>query len=96
MEIKLNLKQAGVLAIAAMAALERAGSWRETLVGVCEPVYRGYDEHTNGQGRTWVGKDLSGVATPWGMTQVSPNTITGGDNGSGGTVMNIRPSRALP
>ena len=27
---------------------ERAGSWRKTLVGVCEPVYRGYDEHTNG------------------------------------------------
>ncbi|WP_443897092.1 GH92 family glycosyl hydrolase [Paraprevotella clara] len=30
-----------------------------------------------------LGKTFPGVATPWGMTQVSPNTITGGDNGSG-------------
>ena len=47
MEIKLNLKQAGVLA-SGRGGFERAGSWRKTLVGVCEPVYRGYDEHTNG------------------------------------------------
>lgn len=30
-----------------------------------------------------LGKTFPGVATPWGMTQVSPNTVTGGDNGSG-------------
>lgn len=30
-----------------------------------------------------LGKTFPGVATPWGMTQVSPNTITGGDNGAG-------------
>ena len=30
-----------------------------------------------------LGKTFPGAATPWGMTQVSPNTITGGDNGSG-------------
>lgn len=30
-----------------------------------------------------LGKTFPGVATPWGMTQVSPNTITGGDNGPG-------------
>ena len=30
-----------------------------------------------------LGKTFPGVATPFGMTQVSPNTITGGDNGSG-------------
>lgn len=30
-----------------------------------------------------LGKTFPGATTPWGMTQVSPNTITGGDNGSG-------------
>lgn len=30
-----------------------------------------------------LGKTFPGAATPWGMTQVSPNTVTGGDNGSG-------------
>lgn len=30
-----------------------------------------------------LGKTFPGAATPLGMTQVSPNTITGGDNGSG-------------
>ncbi|MDL2257355.1 GH92 family glycosyl hydrolase [Bacteroidales bacterium OttesenSCG-928-I14] len=30
-----------------------------------------------------LGKTFPGAATPYGMTQVSPNTITGGDNGSG-------------
>jgi len=30
-----------------------------------------------------LGKTFPGAATPWGMVQVSPNTITGGDNGSG-------------
>lgn len=30
-----------------------------------------------------LGKTFPGAATPFGLTQVSPNTITGGDNGSG-------------
>lgn len=30
-----------------------------------------------------LGKTFPGATTPWGMVQVSPNTITGGDNGSG-------------
>lgn len=30
-----------------------------------------------------LGKTFPGAATPYGLTQVSPNTITGGDNGSG-------------
>ena len=38
-----------------------------------------------GSGRTFIstGKTFPGATVPWGMTQVSPNTITGGDNGSG-------------
>jgi putative alpha-1,2-mannosidase len=30
-----------------------------------------------------LGKTFPGADTPFGMVQVSPNTITGGDNGSG-------------
>ncbi|RZJ87453.1 MAG: glycoside hydrolase family 92 protein, partial [Hymenobacter sp.] len=30
-----------------------------------------------------LGKTYPGATTPFGMVQVSPNTITGGDNGSG-------------
>src|ERR1700712_3450800 len=30
-----------------------------------------------------LGKTFPGAATPYGLVQVSPNTITGGDNGSG-------------
>ncbi len=30
-----------------------------------------------------LGKTFPGATTPWGMVQVSPNTITGGDNGPG-------------
>src|SRR5882757_9988905 len=30
-----------------------------------------------------LGKTFPGAATPCGMVQLSPNTITGGDNGSG-------------
>ena len=30
-----------------------------------------------------LGKTFPGAATPFGMVQISPNTITGGDNGSG-------------
>lgn len=30
-----------------------------------------------------LGKTFPGATIPWGMTQVSPNTITGGDNGPG-------------
>lgn len=37
-------------------------------------------DKTDGSG---LGKTFPGAATPFGMVQVSPNTITGGDNGSG-------------
>lgn len=38
---------------------------------------------TAGGNLAGLGKTFPGAATPFGMTQVSPNTITGGDNGSG-------------
>ena len=38
---------------------------------------------TAGGNLAGLGKTFPGAATPFGMTQLSPNTITGGDNGSG-------------
>ena len=32
---------------------------------------------------SWIARLFPGATTPYGMVQVSPNTITGGDNGSG-------------
>ncbi|MDR2274406.1 MAG: GH92 family glycosyl hydrolase [Sphingobacterium sp.] len=43
-------------------------------------VTSGEKAETGGHG---FGKTFPGAATPFGLTQVSPNTITGGDNGSG-------------
>lgn len=42
-----------------------------------------------------LGKTFPGATTPYGMVQVSPNTITGGDNSSV-IVMNTKPLKALP
>jgi len=36
-----------------------------------------------GENLAGLGKTFPGAATPFGLVQVSPNTITGGDNGSG-------------
>ena len=36
-----------------------------------------------GYGGHGLGKTFPGAATPFGMVQLSPDTITGGDNGSG-------------
>ena len=41
-----------------------------------------------------LGKTFPGAATPFGLVQLSPNTITGGDNGPGYS-MNIRKLRVL-
>jgi predicted alpha-1,2-mannosidase len=39
--------------------------------------------YTHPDGVDGLGKTFPGATTPFGMVQVSPNTITGGDNGSG-------------
>lgn len=39
--------------------------------------------YTHPEGKDGLGKTFPGATTPFGMVQVSPNTITGGDNGSG-------------
>lgn len=83
MEIKMNLKQAGVLTIAVVWSLgvqarggKRLSEYVNPFIGATTNTQMAKAEHG-------LGKTFPGVATPWGMTQVSPNTITGGDNGSG-------------
>ena len=83
MEIKLNLKQAGVLAIAAMAALSVQARGGKRLSEYVNPFIGATTNTQMAKAEHGLGKTFPGVATPWGMTQVSPNTITGGDNGSG-------------
>ena len=41
------------------------------------------------------GKTHPGACTPGGMVQLSPDTITGGDNGTGYNYFHIRPLRGL-
>jgi len=64
-----------------------------TLVAVCQPGRR-LSSYVNpfigastsvakGENLAGLGKTFPGAATPFGLVQVSPNTITGGDNGSG-------------
>lgn len=50
---------------------------------LCKSLYRGEYEYGGGRCLPWLGKTFPGATTPFGMVQVSPNTITGGDNGSG-------------
>ena len=83
MEIKMNLKQAGVLAIAAMAALSVQARGGKRLSEYVNPFIGATTNTQMAKAEHGLGKTFPGVATPWGMTQVSPNTITGGDNGSG-------------
>ena len=83
LEIKLNLKQAGVLAIAAMAALSVQARGGKRLSEYVNPFIGATTNTQMAKAEHGLGKTFPGVATPWGMTQVSPNTITGGDNGSG-------------
>lgn len=83
MEIKLNLKQAGVLAIAAVVALSVQARGGKRLSEYVNPFIGATTNTQMAKAEHGLGKTFPGVATPWGMTQVSPNTITGGDNGSG-------------
>ena len=47
------------------------------------PLHRGEHEHERRRRLPRSGQDLPGATTPYGMVQVSPNTITGGDNSPG-------------
>ena len=63
-------------AICHRAAGTRLSDYVNPIIGASTSTTIAHAEHG-------LGKTFPGAATPWGMTQVSPNTITGGDNGSG-------------
>lgn len=63
-------------AICHCAAGTRLSDYVNPIIGASTSTTIAHAEHG-------LGKTFPGAATPWGMTQVSPNTITGGDNGSG-------------
>ncbi|MEQ9440852.1 MAG: GH92 family glycosyl hydrolase [Cyclobacteriaceae bacterium] len=88
--MKLDIKStllilAGILALSAKAQSQDKQS--ETFV--TEPAHYvnpfiGASTSTDAAGvYHGLGKTFPGAATPYGLVQVSPNTITGGDNGSG-------------
>ena len=85
MEIKLNLKQAGVLAIAAVAALSVQARGGKRLSEYVNPFIGATTNTQMAKAEHGLGKTFPGVATPL------PEATT-----VRGTVMNIRPSRALP
>ena len=64
-----------ITSAAAVGAKEPA-DYVNPIIGASTSTSVAHSEHG-------LGKTFPGAATPWGMTQVSPNTVTGGDNGSG-------------
>lgn len=75
-----GLSTATVLIIAAHSAALGAG---KRLSDYVNPIIGATTNTQMARAEHGLGKTFPGAATPWGMTQVSPNTITGGDNGSG-------------
>ncbi|MBX3257575.1 MAG: GH92 family glycosyl hydrolase [Chitinophagaceae bacterium] len=64
------------LAVAAHAQLKTAADYVNPFIGASTSAGKAGIYHG-------LGKTFPGATTPYGMVQVSPNTITGGDNGSG-------------
>ena len=72
------------LSAAAFVACGSAGPAMEADVAQYVNPFIGASTSTSAAGvYHGLGKTFPGAATPFGMVQVSPNTITGGDNGSG-------------
>lgn len=70
------LATGGLIWIATVARAQDAASFINPLIGASSSASAAGIYHG-------LGKTFPGAATPYGMVQVSPNTITGGDNGSG-------------
>ena len=79
MEIKMNLKQAGLFAVAAMLSLSAQARGGKRLSEYVNPFIGATTNTQMAKAEHGLGKTFPGVAT----------TVRG-------TVMNIRPSRALP
>jgi predicted alpha-1,2-mannosidase len=67
---------AGAVVFTSVARAQDAASYVNPLIGASSSASAAGIYHG-------LGKTFPGAATPYGMVQVSPNTITGGDNGSG-------------
>ncbi|MDR1896147.1 MAG: GH92 family glycosyl hydrolase [Prevotellaceae bacterium] len=84
MKNKVNLLFfAGCMAVALLSCNNRQAIWEKQLSDYVDP-FIGASTNIHAAGASHgLGKTFPGAASPFGMTQVSPNTITGGDNGSG-------------
>lgn len=69
-----------LLTIYVFTACQTTDSGQKDLSRYINPFIGAY---THPEGFDGLGKTFPGATTPFGMTQVNPNTITGGDNGSG-------------
>jgi putative alpha-1,2-mannosidase len=67
---------AGAVVFTSVARAQDAASYVNPLIGASSSASAAGIYHG-------LGKTFPGATTPYGMVQVSPNTITGGDNGSG-------------
>ena len=77
----LSLSIITAAAISGCSGISKEGS--RTLLSYVNP-FIGASTNTDVAGvYHGLGKTFPGAATPFGMVQVSPNTVTGGDNGSG-------------
>ena len=69
------------VALGALAALGCASHGEKPLIHCVDPMIGAIT--LEGYGGHGLGKTFPGAATPFGMVQLSPDTITGGDNGPG-------------
>lgn len=73
-QIIITLAAFGVATGLSAAAPSHLSDYVNPMIGASTSTTIAHAEHG-------LGKTFPGATTPWGMTQVSPNTITGGDNG---------------
>lgn len=79
-------KKSAYIAVSIIATILACKTTNKQLVGNAQYVNPFIGASTNvGDAGVYhgLGKTFPGATTPYGMVQVSPNTITGGDNGSG-------------
>ena len=77
--------------LAGMSACQSRTDGAEDLSSYVNPFIGTSVKADTEQSFNSMGKTFPGAATPFGMTQVSPNTITGGDYGSGYGYQHKRP-----
>ena len=67
---------ASLLVVNISAQMKQPAAYVNPLIGASTDVERAGVLHG-------LGKTFPGATTPFGLVQVSPNTVTGGDNGPG-------------